>query len=198
MADDTKTQTTRYSTPLIYTNGKGKKVNKILHFELDPVEFMDWTVNNRFAANELQAGLVEIRDAAAEDKDRDLRPDEVTTLLNIIKVLVQLSAGRPDDDGEYFIKDPNWTSSYAYRGFRTFLLEKPNEMNEFLTSLLNNDVMEKFAETIAKANEDAGAETVTSSSGAKQKGNNISDEELQRLYRERIQNNAGGSAPSAD
>jgi hypothetical protein len=196
MAEATKEQTTRYSTPLIYVNGKGKKVNKTLYFELDPVEFMDWTVNNRFAANELQAGLVEIRDAAAEDKDRDLRPDEVTTLLNIIKVLVQLSAGRPDDDGEYFIKDPNWIYSYAYRGFRTFLLEKPNEMNEFLTSLLNNDVMEKFAETIAKANENADDQPAPA--GVQKKGNNISDEELQRLYRERIQNNAGGAAPSAD
>jgi hypothetical protein len=156
MAD---TKIARYSTPLIYTNGLGKDVNKTLHFELDPLEFLDWTVNNRFEANELQAGLLEIQRAGLEQKDRDLNPDEVTTLLNIIKILVQLSAGRPDDAGEYFLKDPNWTSSYAYRGFRTFLLEKPKEMNQFLESLLNNDIMEKFAETIAKANDDAEAET---------------------------------------
>lgn len=179
-----KTKITRYSTPLIYTNGLGRTVNKTLFFELDPIEFMDWTVNNRFAANELQAGLTEIRDAGLEKESRDLTPDEITTLLNIIKILVQLSAGRPDEDGEYFLKDPNWTSSYAYRGFRTFLLEKPNEMNEFLTSLLDNDVMEKFAQAIQSANDDAEAGTAKVAKAATDK--NISDDELTRLYKERI------------
>ena len=149
MADVEKT---RYSTTLTYENGKRQKVTKNLVFELDPLEFLDWSINNRFSANELQSGLEDIRNAGLEKLDRDLRPDEIATLLNIIKVLVDLSAGKPDDDGEYFVKDPNWTSSYAYRGFRRFLLENPVEMNKFTSSLLDNDVMEKFTASITQEN----------------------------------------------
>ena len=186
---ETNTKAGRYKTPLIYKNGDDVKVNKTLHFELDPIEFMDWAINNRFEANELQAGLAEIQAAGLEKKDRDLTQDEVATMLNIIKVLVQLSAGKPSEDGEYFIKDKNWTSSYAYRGFRTFLLEKPKEMNEFLGQLLNNNIMEEFSKKLAKANEDQPEEP------AKSGANTLSDEELQQAYRERIQSKVDSSTP---
>ncbi len=160
MAD---TKVRRYNTPLKYKNGAGDTKFTKLFFELDPLEFMDWVINNTFDANELMAGLQEIQDAGLEENPRDLTRDEVATLLNIIKVLVRLSAGKPTDDDEYFLKDPNWTSSYAYRGFRLFLLEKPAEMNQFLKTLLDGGVMEEFTATLQKAQEDQPAEAQANS-----------------------------------
>lgn len=149
--------TKRYQTPLKYTDGNGKARTTKLYFELDPVELTDWVFENPFDANELQASLAELRDIEAEDS-RDLTPDEIRTMLGVIKLLAMISAGRPTDDGEYFLKDPNWTSSYAYRGFRTFLLTNPKETQQFLKQLLDNDTMEKFTDALQQANEKSEAE----------------------------------------
>jgi hypothetical protein len=143
--------TTRYMTPIKYKDGNGAERRTKLHFELDPVEFMDWTFEHPFEANELQASLIELKDIESEES-RDLSQDEVRTMLSVIKLLCELSAGRPTDDGDYFIKDPNWTSSYAYRGFRLFLLTNPNEVQQFLEALMDNDVMSNFTTALEEAN----------------------------------------------
>lgn len=143
--------TNRYMTSLSYTDGNGKKRTTKVYFELDPIELMDWTMENAFEANELRASLIELQAIEKEDS-RDLTPDEVATMLGVIKLLAQLSAGRPTDDGEYFLKDPNWTSSYAYRAFRTLLLTNSKETQQFLTTVLDNDVMVKFTEALDRAN----------------------------------------------
>jgi hypothetical protein len=156
-------------TPLKYKDGNGKEKRTQLHFELDPIELTDWTFENPFEANELRASLIELRDIS-EEESRDLTQEEIRTMLGVIKLLAQISAGRPTDDGEYFLKDPNWTSSYAYRGFRTFLLTNPKEVQQFLTSLLDNDTMEEFTKAISEANakieeEEAQQGAATSDSG---------------------------------
>lgn len=160
--------TNRYYTPLIYKDGNGKDRNVKLTFELDPVELMDWVFDNPFDANELLGSLAELREIEKEDS-RNLTEEEVRTMLGVIKLLAQISAGRPTEDGEYFIKDPNWISSYAYRGFRTFLLTHPNETTQFLNTLLDNDVMEEFVKAVGEANEkadgEAPAEATNSDSG---------------------------------
>ena len=157
--------TKRYQTPLKYTDGNGKERRTKLYFELDPVELTDWVFENPFDANELQASLAELREIEQEDS-RDLTPDEIRTMLGVIKLLASISAGRPTDDGDYFIKDPNWTSSYAYRGFRTFLLTNPKETQEFLRALLDNDTMEKFTGALQQANDKVEAEEKSGDSGA--------------------------------
>lgn len=145
---------TRYSTPLKYTDGNGKERRTKVYFELDPLELMDWTVENSFEANRLFESIQEL-DEIREGDSRDLTQDEIRTLLVVVKLLTQISAGRPTEDGDYFIKDPNWTSSYAYRGFREFLLTNPKEMTEFLTSILDNEVMEKFTTALLTTNEES-------------------------------------------
>lgn len=149
--------TKRYMTPLKYVDGNGKEISTKVYFEIDPIELTDWLFTHQFEANELRASLIELQELEKQDS-RNLTPDEVGTLLSVIKLLADISAGRPTDDGAYFIKDPNWTSSYAYRAFREFLLTNPNETQEFLATLLNNDVMEKFTEAMLKTNETAAAE----------------------------------------
>lgn len=177
---------TRYMTPLKYTDGNGREQRKQIHFELDPIELMDWTFANPFEANELQAALTELRDIETEES-RDLTQDETRVLLTVVKVLADLSAGRPTDDGQYFIKDKNWTSSYAYRAFRLLLLTKPKELEEFMKALLDNDTMEKFASALQKANEENDA-TVTPIDGNRgpDSGQAVADKmaERQRLQRQ--------------
>ena len=156
--------TERYMTPIKYTDGNQKSRTAQLYFELDPIEFVDWTMEHPFEANELRASLIELRDIEKEDS-RDLSQEEIRTMLGVIKLLAELSAGRPTDDGEYFLKDPNWTSSYKYKGFRMFLMTNPKEVQEFLKQLLDNDVMEKFTEALEEANAKAEAEAGSSERG---------------------------------
>lgn len=143
--------TNRYMTPLKYKDGNGQERRTKVHFELDPIELMDWTLENPFEANEMLASFTELEDTFKEDS-RDLTRDEIRTLLSLIKLLAGISAGRPTDDGDYFLKDPNWTSSYAYRGFREFLLKNPKEMEQFMSTLLNGDVLEQFTRTLTEEN----------------------------------------------
>lgn len=141
----------RYMTPLKWTDGNGKTRTGKVYMELDPIEMADWTFENPFEANELRASLLELREIEREDS-RDLTQDEINTMMGVIKLLSGLSAGRPTDDGDYFLKDPNWTSSYMYRGFRLFLMTNPREVEQFLNTLLDNDVMEKFTGALEEAN----------------------------------------------
>jgi len=158
--------TERYYTPLIYKDGNGKDRHVKLYFELDPIELTDWTFENPFAANELRASVMELRDIEGQES-RDLTQEEIRTMLGVIKLLAELSAGRPTEDGEYFLKDPNWTSSYAYRGFRMFLMTHPKEVSEFLKKLLDNDVMEQFTKALTEANAKLEAEEASKSESAK-------------------------------
>lgn len=166
--------TNRYMTPLEYKDGNGNKVRTKLYFELDPIELTDWTFENPFEANELQASMIELKEIEKEDS-RNLTQDEIRTMLGVIKLLASISAGRPTDDGQYFIKDSNWTSSYAYRGFRTFLLTNPKEVQQFLTTLLNNDVMEEFTKALAEATDKIAAEE------AKEKGTDTGEDTIEKM-----------------
>ena len=175
--------TKRYMTPLKYKDGNGKDRTTKLYFELDPVELTDWVFENPFDANELQASLAELREIEQEES-RDLTPDEIRTMLGVIKLLASISAGRPTDDGDYFLKDPNWTSSYAYRGFRTFLLTNPKETQEFLKALLDNDTMEQFTGALQQANEKVEAEEASQRSG--DSGESV-EAKMEKRIREKIE-----------
>lgn len=152
--------TNRYMTPLEYKDGNGNKVRTKLYFELDPVELADWTFENPFDANELVASMVELKEIEKEES-RNLTQDEIRTMLGVIKLLARISAGRPTEDGLYFLKDPNWTSSYAYREFRTFLMTHPKETETFLTTLLDNEVMAEFTKALAESADKIEAEGTT-------------------------------------
>lgn len=177
--------TNRYMTPLKYEDGNGKTRHDKVYFELDPIEFMDWTFENPFEANELQASLAEL-DGIEKEAERDLTQDEIRTMLYVIKILAQLSYGRPDSSGDYFYKDPNWTSSYKYRGFRLFLMTHPKEVREFLKALLDNDVMEKFTTTLQEANARIEAEEAAEKSGKSDSGAEVTAAMEQKI-REKIE-----------
>lgn len=176
--------TNRYMTPLKYKDGNGKERRTQVHFELDPIELMDWTMENPFEANELLASLSELSDIEQENS-RDLTQEEIRTMLYVIKLLTQISAGRPTEDGEYFLKDPNWTSSYAYRGFREMLLSNPKECESFLTALLDNNVMSDFTRTLTEANEKVQLDAQENATSNKQENRDAGPDTIEKM-REKI------------
>ena len=188
-----ETKTRRYYTPLKYRDGNGKEKHAKLHFELDPVELTDWIFENPFEANELQASLQDLAEWEKEES-RDLTPEEIRVMLGVIKLIAQISAGRPTEDGEYFLKDPNWTSSYAYRGFRTFLLTNPNEVSQFLKTLLDNDVMEQFTGALQTANEKMEQEV----SSEKPASSDSGDETIEKMRAKIAELEARKTPPTED
>lgn len=186
--------TNRYMTPIKYKDGNQKERTAKLYFELDPIELLDWTFEHPFEANELLASLIELQEIEKQES-RDLTQDEIRTMLGMIKILSELSAGRPTDDGEYFVKDPNWTSSYKYRGFREFLMTNPKEVEQFLTQLLDNNVMEEFADAITKANSNLEAEAAEVPT--KPGGGQPSQEELIAAWKAKEAEKAAANASQA-
>lgn len=174
--------TNRYMTPLSYIDGNQKKRTAQVYFELDPIELVDWTMENPFEANELRASLVELREIEKMES-HDMTPDEIRTMLYVIKLLARLSYGRPTDDGEYFLKDANWTSSYKYRGFREFLMTHPKETQQFIKQLLDNDVMERFTAALSEANEKVEAEEASDHGG--DSGESV-EAKMEKKIREKI------------
>ena len=179
----------RYMTPLKYTDGNGKTRTTKVYFELDPIELVDWTFENPYQAAELRDSLSELEEIEREDS-RDLTQPEIRMMLGVIKLLSQISAGKPDDSGDYFHKDPSWTSSYAYRAFRVLLLTNAKETETFLKTLLDNDTMEKFNQALA---EGAAKAESTATTSAKTDGNNMSQEELFAMWKAREDANKNDS-----
>lgn len=175
--------TNRYMTPLKYKNGENKERTTKLYFELSPVELADWVMENPFDANELQASMIEMKEIH-EEESRDLTRDEINTMMGVVKLLAKISAGRPTEDGEYFLKDENWVHSYAYRQFRIFLFTNPNEMNQFLSTLLDNEVMTEFNATLEASNAKAAAQAQKSGSG--KSVDEMSEAELREAFRNRV------------
>lgn len=187
----------RYTTPFKYTDGNGKERHTTATFELDPIEFMDWTFEHPFEANELQASMSELNEVA-QGVSRDLTQDEIRTMLYVIKILTQLSYGTPDDAGDYFIRDPRWADSYKYRGFRMFLMTHPKEVEQFLNALLDNDVMEKFTKALQEANDRTQAEKVVVGDGSTpDSGPDTVAKMQQRIKELEAANNQGDSTPPA-
>lgn len=188
--------TKRYQTPISYTDGNGKKRTTKLYFELDPIELTDWTFENPFEANELQASLAELKDIEEEDS-RDLTQEEIRTMLGVIKLLAQISAGRPTEDGEYFLKDPNWTSSYAYRAFRQFLLTNPKEVQQFLKQLLDNDTMSLFTKALSDANDKLEAEQGPAPKGTPDSGESV-EAKMEARIRAKIEAEKQAALPASE
>lgn len=169
MSDHAPVNVKTYTTPINYIDGKGKNRTAKLHFRLTPSQLMDWVFENPFEANELLAGMEEMR-RVYEQESHDLSRENLMTMFGLIKTLAKISAGRPDADGDYFIKDPNWTSSYQYEGFRQFLMVNPKETGVFLNALLDNETITAFTGALAESNDRIAEEAAASSAGKPDSG----------------------------
>lgn len=138
-----------YMTPLNYENFNGAKKSTKLHFHVTPREFVDWMLEHPDTAAEFQREFEGVQDAI-EGQPGEATQGQIRTMLRFVKVLAEIGYGEPSDDGEYFDKSQTakFAHSAAYEGFRLFLFEKPKELSTFISTLLNEDVLNEFSATM--------------------------------------------------
>jgi len=137
-----------YMTPLKYKNFAGQDRTTKLHFHITPREFADWMIDNPDEAESLTNSFAEVQ----QDNTETLVAADATTqqklaMLRLVRVLAELGYGKPSEDGEYFDKSDNKKFAYsaAYDAFRLFLFENPKEFVSFITTMLNEQVINEFS-----------------------------------------------------
>lgn len=87
---------------------------------------------------------------------RDLEPNEVRAILDIVKTFIELSYGRRSEDGKRFHKTAeiwdDFKSSAAYEEFLFSLFQDPQKGMTFLLGVLPQDLRQE-AETLARSNQ---------------------------------------------
>lgn len=168
-----------YMTPLNYTNFSGVKKSAKLHFHVTPREFADWMVDNRRTADQMMEDFNSMQDTMENDPDGEATQDQKMTMLRLVRVLAEISYGKPSDDGEVFDKSElaEFIYSAKYDGFRMFLFENPKEMETFINTLLNSEVIAEFGNRVA-----AGAASAQPDE-QQNKGKNLSRQEVLELMR---------------
>jgi hypothetical protein len=142
-----------YSTPLRYKNFNGVERTTTLHFHLTPREFTDWGIDHMAEANRLMEAFAEMPEDMGKNPAAEMSTEQKVAVLQMIRTLAELSYGKPTEDGEVFDKsDKTFPYSAKYDAFRLFLFEHPNELNTFLETLLNKEVLDEFSEKLGAAN----------------------------------------------
>ena len=157
-----------YSTPIRYTNFNGVKKTTTLYFHLTPRELADWMLDNMAHAERLQRTLGGIEEAAAADALGDATTEQKSAMLNLVRVLAELSNGVPTDDGEVFDKSGirQFVHSAAYDAFRLFLFENPKELAQFVEVLLPEESLKEFASVLAESGKAPVLESENKASGS--------------------------------
>lgn len=142
-----------YMTPLNYENFNGVKKSVRLHFHVTPREFADWMLAHPEESELFQREFELLQEAVDANPEGNATKSQIYTMLRIVKVLAEIGYGTPSDDGEYFDKSETSKFAYsaAYEAFRLMLFEKPKELQTFITTLLNDDVIGEFTTAINSA-----------------------------------------------
>jgi len=137
-----------YMTPLKYKNFAGQERTTKLHFHITPREFADWMIDNPDEADSLSNSFSEVQQGNTETLTAgDATTQQKLAMLRLVRVLAELGYGKPSEDGEIFDKSENKKFKYsaAYDAFRLFLFENPKEFVSFITTLLNEEVINEFS-----------------------------------------------------
>lgn len=138
-----------YVREVKYENYLGEEKTKKLHFHLTPREFADWMSANMAKAFQLRDSFQGLM--AKDDKDT-VSPEGLASMTALIKLLCELSYGIPSEDGEVFDKSggKQFVQSAAYEAFALTMFLDPEEMTNFVNTVLNPEVVNKFMEGIKK------------------------------------------------
>jgi hypothetical protein len=154
-----------YMTPLNYTNFAGDKKSTKLHFHLTPREFADWMIDHKAEADLLNESFASMSERMQEDPEGQLTEAQKLSMLRLVRILCEISYGKPSDDGEVFDKTElkQFIHSAKYDAFRLFLFQNPKEMQTFMDTILNEEVVAEFAKNVqameqANQNEEAPAQ----------------------------------------
>lgn len=133
-----------YMTPIAYTNFNGAKKQTKLHFHITPREFADWMIDNKQAADRLLADFTEMQSSMEADPDGEATEAQKLSMLRLVKILAELSYGHPSEDGELFTHDETFKYSAKYDAFRMFLFTNIKELETFIQTILNEEVIAEW------------------------------------------------------
>lgn len=172
-----------YMTPLKYKNFSGQERSTKLYFHLTPREFTDWMIENRSEARQLKNDFDEMQDQLEHPEETMASEGQILAMLRFVRVVAELSYGKPSDDGEIFDKSglKDFIYSAAYDAFRMFLFEHMNEMVKFIQTLFNEDVVKEFSAQMARLQAEEPKTESSSPALAAVPDKEISDEELLKM-----------------
>lgn len=128
---------------VMYEDFDGNPASEVLYFNLSRSELMELLPELLPEVQRLQAMF--------EGVQRDLTTDEVQTLLNFVKRLVELSYGERSADGKRFHKSiglfEDFKQTAVYDEFLMGLFEDPNKANAFMTGVLPKQLLEEVQKT---------------------------------------------------
>lgn len=118
-----------------YTDFNDNRATETLYFNITKTELADNL--------HLQSELERIQEELGGDP-RDLTPDEVQKVLNLVKTLMKLSYGVRSDDGKRFIKSEEvwteFTQTAVYDAFLFSLFENPDNAVSFMLGIIPSDL----------------------------------------------------------
>lgn len=128
-----------------YTDFNDEKKSKTLWFNLSRSKLLDNL--------DLEGRVKEVM-ALSEGEKRDLTPDEIRIILNLVKDIVRLSYGERSEDGERFKQTPEvwdaFSESAVYDELLLSLFQNVEEAYAFIVGILPKDFREQ-AENAVKA-----------------------------------------------
>lgn len=164
-----------YTKSFEYENFSGLKKRALVHFHLTGREFVDWMTTNMDMARDLYQQLAGLD---GKDPQKSMTMDDLASTLNLVKTICEISYGMPSEDGDYFDKRgvDKFLQSAAYDAFREMLFQEPGELETFLSTVINPEVLK----ALSKMDFGAGATKVEDKDIK-----DLSREELVELMRER-------------
>lgn len=125
---------------ITHNNFDGNVVTSVLHFNLNRVEVGEMLyLMPRF----------ERFQQIFDEPERDLTREEITEMLELVKIIMRKAYGIRSDDGERFIKsDEIWerfTQTNAYDAFLFSLFESPTKADEWMKGLMPKQLIDQAA-----------------------------------------------------
>ena len=141
-------------TPRKYKNFNDVEKSSKLYFHVTPREFTDWMIDHKDKADELIAAFSDMNDQMETNPDGEASMEQKLSMLKLVRILAEISYGKPDEDGEHFDKSglEKFKHSAAYDAFRVFLFENAKEMVAFINTLLNQEVIAEFSKSVQAMN----------------------------------------------
>jgi len=170
-----------YTKSFEYENFSGLKKRALVHFHLTGREFVDWMTKNMDTAKDL---YLQLSGLEGKDPKKSMTMDDLASTLNLVKTICEISYGVPSEDGDYFDKRgvDKFLQSAAYDAFREMLFQEPGELEKFLSTVINPEVLK----ALSKMDFGAGAIEAQVQDEVKEKAlTELSREELLAKFQER-------------
>lgn len=132
-----------------YKDFDGNDAMETLYFNITQTEAAEnLHLQERFQRLEDKLGLTDGK------PDRQLTPEEIQEVLDLVKILMKLAYGVRSDDGKRFIKtDQIWeefTQTAVYDAFLMGLFRDPEKANDFMLGVFPQEMREEAARQAAQ------------------------------------------------